>query len=399
MSAPLPASSPPPRLQSLDALRGFALFGILVVNSTAFSSPYSDIVSNDPQFSGLGDIAVRLMITVLFESKFYLLFSFLFGYSFTIQLASAERAGHSPVPSHLRRLGGLLILGTLHACLLYPGDILVLYSLLGLVLLVLHHLPDRAALSLAAVLIAGLALVLAWDGLHLEAAALKEASAEHALWIRQALTDYRGTVQDTILRNTTDWIEDVWVFLAIAQGPNALAMFLLGLVAGRRTLLADGQPDTTMLRTILKVCAPIGLVGEAFYGVGQMSDPLDSASVLMMATGDLTAPFLTVSYAAALLLLFRSPVGRRIQALLAAGGRMALTNYLTQSLCLSILFTGYGFGLIGHLSPAETFGVVTVLYLAQISLSVWWLGRFRMGPVEVLLRAVTRWQAPRLQRT
>lgn len=123
------------RLAQVDALRGFALLGILVVNIGYMASTYHGSGLEDPGFASPLDGAVRWFVTVFFEAKFFLLFSFLFGYSFTLQLDSAERSGARFAPRFLRRLAGLFVLGALHAVLLFPGDILTMYAVLGLILL------------------------------------------------------------------------------------------------------------------------------------------------------------------------------------------------------------------------------------------------------------------------
>ncbi|WP_425331188.1 DUF418 domain-containing protein, partial [Bordetella pertussis] len=133
------------RLAHLDALRGFALFGILVVNIGVFASVYYGTGLPDPAFSRPLDQWVNVLVAVLFESKFYLLFSFLFGYSFTLQIDAAQRAGAAFAPRFLRRLAGLAVLGLAHAVLLYHGDILLTYAVLGALLLALRRTaPERA---------------------------------------------------------------------------------------------------------------------------------------------------------------------------------------------------------------------------------------------------------------
>lgn len=123
------------RLAVVDALRGFALLGILMVNIGAFSSTFYGLEIPDPKFVAPFDRAVQFAISALFETKFYLLFSFLFGYSFTLQMSSSERTGRPFAPQILRRLATLWVIGLIHAALLYHGDILTTYALLGLVLL------------------------------------------------------------------------------------------------------------------------------------------------------------------------------------------------------------------------------------------------------------------------
>ena len=134
------------RLLNVDALRGFALLGILTVNIWLFADPYFASGANNPRYAGALDSGVRFVVALLFETKFYLLFSFLFGYSFTLQMAAAERAGAAFRPRMLRRSAGLVILGVLHGCLLFYGDILHLYGLLCCLLLAVHGRQRRAVL-------------------------------------------------------------------------------------------------------------------------------------------------------------------------------------------------------------------------------------------------------------
>ena len=144
-----PAAAGPARLQQVDALRGFALFGILVVNIGVFASPYYGSGVVDPAFGRPLDLAASWVFGLLFETKFYLLFSFLFGYSFTLQMAAAERGQAAFLPRFLRRLAGLAALGAAHAVLFYHGDILLTYAILGLLLLCCRNLEPARALRLA----------------------------------------------------------------------------------------------------------------------------------------------------------------------------------------------------------------------------------------------------------
>ncbi|MFD7622339.1 DUF418 domain-containing protein, partial [Streptomyces sp. NPDC059802] len=143
-----------PRILEVDALRGFALAGILVVNLMTTAGPPG---ARDG-LAGVhaADGAVQWLVVLLAQSKFYLLFSFLFGYSFTLQMDSAARAGARFVPRMSRRLAALLVLGFAHAVLLYTGDILMIYALLGLVLLAVRN-AGPAAVRRAALWVFGAA--------------------------------------------------------------------------------------------------------------------------------------------------------------------------------------------------------------------------------------------------
>src|SRR5699024_2433769 len=136
------AISSPTRVHDVDALRGFALLGIFVVNITFMASAYPGNLVDDPSFSSPLDGAARFVVAALFSMKFYLLFSFLFGYSFVLQMEAARRAGEAFAPRMLRRILGLFVIGVAHTVLLYGGDVLTTYAVVGLILLVLHRVRD-----------------------------------------------------------------------------------------------------------------------------------------------------------------------------------------------------------------------------------------------------------------
>ena len=131
------------RIQTIDAIRGFALFGIFVVNILAFSSVYYGTGMAPPGGQHLVDRMLASIVSAVFELKFYLLFSFLFGYSVTLQMQSAERGGAGFLPRMIRRQAGLFLIGAAHAVFLFHGDILTTYAVLGLVLLAVRNWLDR----------------------------------------------------------------------------------------------------------------------------------------------------------------------------------------------------------------------------------------------------------------
>ena len=240
----------PGRLAQVDALRGFALFGILVVNIGVFASPFYGAGVPDPVYSRPVDLAVGWLIAWLFETKFYLLFSFLFGYSFTLQMAAAERGGAAFTPRFLRRLAGLAVLGGAHAVLFYQGDILVTYALLGLGLLLCRRMDPRRALRvslwlivLAATLWAVLGGLAFLDPLPADYAAQYHADA------LSAIEAYRGTIGTTIAQHVKELTEAVWFTVLLVQGPFVFAMFLAGLALGRRQALVQPQRHGRCRRT------------------------------------------------------------------------------------------------------------------------------------------------------
>ncbi|MBX7072316.1 MAG: DUF418 domain-containing protein [Pirellulales bacterium] len=382
------------RLVEVDALRGFALFGILVVNSAVFASPYYGSGLADPAFTSPLDQATRWLLATFFEGKFYLLFSFLFGYSFTLQMASAERAGANFLPRIWRRQIGLALIGIAHAVLLYPGDILTTYAVLGLVLLALRRISDRRALQLAVLLVVLIALLLATAGLTMWLLSEGPDPATIHADSRQAIAAYRQSPATALCQNLRDLPESL-LGIGLLQAPSALAMFLLGLVAGRRRLFAELLDHRHILQRMLWIGMLVGLPGALGYAYATTRFNDLAISVLGLALGWLTAPLLTGAYIAAAMLAFQTPRGGQAARRLAPAGRMALSNYLLQSLVCALIFTAYGLGEVGRIAPPAVLLLACGIFTGQLALSDWWLREHTYGPVEWLLRALTlaKWPA------
>ncbi|MFJ2103208.1 DUF418 domain-containing protein [Streptomyces microflavus] len=382
----------PHRIVEVDALRGFALCGIFLANVLVMAG-IEGRGGDGPSASGL-DQAAHWLVMMLVQTKFYLLFSFLFGYSTTLQMDSAERDGAPFAPRMLRRLLGLFVLGALHAVLLYPGDILTTYAVLGLVLFAARTVDParmwRAALRVygavaALYLLLGAAVALVDTGGGDEGLAASTAELTAA---------YRGGPADVVRANMDAWT-DILAGL-LMMGGMVVAAFLAGFVAGRRRLLTGtGTPDrVARLRRICGWGLAVGLPGGVLMAAGTVG-PLGARwEIPMFIVGMLTAPALSGAYACGLLLWFTTPRGARLAARLAPAGRMALTNYLVQSLVMALVFTGYGAALYGRVGAAAVLGGALLFYGCQLAASARLMERHRLGPVERLLRAVTLWGRP-----
>lgn len=391
---------PPSRLAHVDALRGFALFGILIVNIGVFSSPFYGAGMADPAYSSPLDLAVRWVIAWLFETKFYLLFSFLFGYSFTLQMSAAERSQAAFAPRFLRRLAGLAMLGAAHAVLFYQGDILLTYSLLGLGLLLCRGMAPKRALRAALWLIGVAASV--WAILGFLSFLDPVPAGYQALYKAEALASieaYRGTIGTTIAQHIKELTESVWFMVLFVQGPFAFAMFLVGYALGRREALADPWRQPRALGLLCAFGLLPGLAGSALYATSALPFAGAAWELPGLAADLLTAPLLSMSYAAAFLLALRTRAFGFVGAWLAPAGRMALTNYLMQSVVCAFLFTGWGLRLFATVSPLAATGIAVAIFAAQLPLSAWWLRRHAYGPVEWFLRALTIGALPPWRRT
>ncbi|RST55511.1 DUF418 domain-containing protein [Variovorax sp. MHTC-1] len=387
----------PPRLLHLDALRGFALLGILMVNITAFASAYFGIAAPDPAFARPVDRAVRWLVAFLFETKFYLLFSFLFGYSFTLQMTAAERSGKAFEPRMLRRLLGLWLIGAAHAVWLFHGDILGTYAVLGLVLLWLRQQTDAQAAWRACVLTLMPAAVMAvLGGLRIHAGeavdfagAAARASAAQMAWLGTPATVVAQRLQE---------LGQTWWIVVLIQGPCALAMFMLGFLAGKRDMFARLDRYRGLWRRLAGWGLAVGLPGALVYATATVYRIGSGWEIVGLAVSLLSAPFLSAAYVGFAMMLFERARGMRIARLLAPAGRMALSNYLMQSLVCALIFTAYGLGWMGRVSPAACVLIASIIFATQLAASRLWLRHFSYGPVEWALRALTVGAWPAMRR-
>ncbi|TWD80739.1 uncharacterized protein FB561_1827 [Kribbella amoyensis] len=372
------------RIQDVDALRGFALLGILIVNITFAASGFPIHLAENPEYQSTLDHAVHWLSATFVDMKFYLLFSFLFGYSFQLQIEAAQRAGTAFRPRMLRRLGGLFVLGALHMVFLITGDILTAYALLGLVLVALRGVKDKTALIVAGSIYLYLLVTLGATVLFVDTSQfLDPAGAVTAA--QETTRNLAGSFGDAVHEHVAA-LPTYGLSLLTVQGPTTLAVLLLGMVAGRRRLLANVTGQETVLRLIQLVGFVVGITGGVVYAAGGNGD---TAAVLASV---LTAPFLTAAYVATLLRILHSERGRAIGDVLAPAGRMALSNYLGQSVVTMLVFTGLD--LAGRTSPLETTGIALAIFAVQVALSHGWMARFGYGPVEGILRAVTNATRP-----
>jgi uncharacterized protein len=372
-------AAPRSRQQLPDRLRGFALLGIVLVNV-----PFLGISSGGTTPESVGtpvDRVVAGAVVALAQGKFYLLFSFLFGYGLTLMLRHLDAEG---LRRYRRRLAALAVLGLLHGVFFFLGDILLSYAILGTGLLLLVRRPDRAVLWWAAISYAVAVVALA---LIVVAAVLVPTDDTTVLGGSAALDDaVLGSFLDGA-RGRADTLGGVLLFLAVLNWGQAFAMFCLGLVAGRRGLLAEPERHRDLWRRLLWLAALVGLpcgivAGVLAYGPGSPSPVRDAVSAALSFGA---APALTAGYVALFALGSRS---RRLGAF-ARAGRMSLTIYLGESILLSAVFAGWGFGLLGRYGAATTTLVGVVVWLVLELFAASWLRRFRFGPFEWLLRAWT----------
>jgi uncharacterized protein len=398
---------PGERIHVLDVLRGFALFGVLLANMVWFFSGYGNL---EPETAaGLWTAALDPIVLELHSffvsQKFISIFSFLFGVGFAIQISRAQARGTLVTPLYVRRLMWLLVFGVAHMLLIYYGDILHLYALLGLLLIVWATRSDRALVAwgfaftvLVPVLIeAALWLLPRVSGGELDAAGAFEArwEATHAL---QHAAFANGSYAEIVRANAAD----AWAWLttddALTTGVASFGLFLFGLLAGRSGILVRASTGSAPAdRILLQRGLVLGLaVGAACQGISLAADHAPALAAgpwavkpVMEALWRVGVLGMALSYVCGIVLLFRLPAWRRRLQLFAPVGRMALSNYLGQSVIGVFLFYGIGLGWYGRVGPTFSFGLALMVFAAQAAASGWWLQRFRFGPAEWAWRSLT----------
>lgn len=385
------------RIADVDALRGFALLGILQVNIMVFSSTFYGVPTGKPEpVFGFNDL-VYLFISTIFEMKFYLLFSFLFGYSVTLQMQSAIRAGEAFVPRFLRRQAGLWVIGLIHAVLLFHGDILTTYALLGVMLLFWRNKSDRVLVKTAFWLIAVAALLWALVGVLQWAASEVQDPAQDILYAQQAYIAYTSGFGSVIMQHIVD-LKFIWVVLLLIQAPCALAMFLLGFLAGRHQFLAQPDQYQPYLKPALKAGLFIGLPAALMTALTVSFGNGTPWEIWGLALTLITAPLMTFGIIALMLTFFSTHLGLFWRDALAPAGRMALSNYLLQSLICGFIFYGYGLAMMEQTTALGNVFIVLIIFTCQLLFSHWWMKHYYYGPLEWLLRALTIGRWPVLKR-
>ncbi len=404
--AALAPVSRPERVDLLDVLRGFALLGILLMNIEAFVGPLASAVTGlDPQLTGL-DRWADAAIYVIVQGKFYPLFALLFGAGFAMILLRSRARGAGGGWLYLRRTLVLLAIGLLHYLYVWSGDILTNYALTALVMLALFRRTPTARLRTWGLALFSVPIVLmllfgsfgelarqdpasaAQFQLQLDEQAREMAAIEAA---QRAAYGPDGSFAEANRQRRADF---GWMmgYVPIMFMPLVLGLFLLGAWLLRSGIWLQPDQHIDWFRRWRRLGFAIGLPLAlwSFWRVptadfARMDIEAATAAAAMQAAGLL----LCLAYASSIALGLHNPRWQRRLLWLAPAGRMALSNYLLQSIVCVGLFYGYGLGYFERLPRAWQVPFVLALYVAQVAFSHWWLARYRFGPVEWLWRSLT----------
>ena len=426
MTAPAQALAPPPslpvadaapaprpeRLPVIDTVRGFALLGVCLVNATMFAQPFADTDLGSRPTNGPWDVWLERGMYLLAEGKFFPLFSLLFGLGLFLQSERASAEGRKVAGRFARRLAVLAGLGLAHGLLVWSGDILLSYALLGFLLLLFRNTSPRwlrvsAALSLSLTVGLLVAVGVHYDRVRADpvrAAELEKKVEKHRASAEQdraeAYAAYRGSYVEALRYRANEYPGQV-VESTLFVGPLVFSMFLTGLWVGRKRLLHAPAEHRAFLRRSLAVCGTLGLaasLGALLLHAGPRTGPPDLPAVAGMLLHFVGGAVLGYAYLCGLaLLLLRAAWARRL-APLTAVGRMSVTNYLGQSVVGGFVYYGHGLGLFGKVGAGACLAIAAVLFTAQVAFSNFWMARFRMGPVEWAWRSLALWERQPLRR-
>jgi uncharacterized protein len=364
------------RVEAVDGLRAFALFGIAVVNMPFLAAPFGALPNH-----GLADTVAAFLIGLLFQGKFFLIFAFLFGWGMGVQQASAQRRGSAFAGPFFARQFGLLAIGIAHATLVFAGDILVTYALVGALVWPMRQWPARALMRAASSGLMIASLVLGLLGVLI-------ANTPPPPLVEPG---YLGTWANT-LRTRLAELPSTFVFILMFNGPMVFAAFCAGLAAQRSGFLATGNALFLRLHRHrwawliggIALNLPFALLGI----VGANANAL--VALIALASLAFAAPVLSLGY----LLFVAGWVAKRAAPSVTAAGRMSLTAYVLEGIFAGLVFNGYGLGLYGQLGSAAVLGVAVAVYLGTEIICAGWTRWRGQGPLERLLRKVVSTLSP-----
>ena len=381
------------RIVSLDVLRGFAVLGILVMNIQSFSMPGTAYV-NPTVYENLEGVnyAVWYGCHLLADMKFMSIFSMLFGAGIVVMTSRREATGESSAGVHYRRMGWLLLFGLLHAYGLWYGDILFTYALCGLVAWLFRRLPPWALIALGVV-----AVTIGWGaGKGLNTVAPSPVEQATAWWapppetVQAEVDAYRGGWLDQMGHRALMAVIFQTLLLLLSIGWRAGGMMLLGMALFKLGVFSATRSRGLYI-TFIAVAIVVGLPTIG-YGVhrNEAAEWSVEYSFRFGTQYNYWASILVaLGWVGAVMLACQAPALGLITRPLAAVGRMALTNYLMQTIICTTIFYGHGFGYFGSFSRVEQLLTVVAVWVFQLVVSPIWLRYFQFGPFEWLWRSLT----------
>ncbi len=385
------------RIDAMDTLRGVAILGILVMNVQIFAMPeaayFFPVVYGD--MSGLNGL-VWYLGELLASSKFITIFSMLFGAGIVLMNERAKAKGRGFAGLHYRRMWWLLVIGLIHAYLLWPGDILVSYALCGLFIFLFRNVrPGRLVVWGLIFLVIGMSLscLTGWSRRTWPAEVVtqfEEGFQPPAEEIAEEIEHMRGGFSSQMeerVPNSVDMHVTVFPFYMLWRGAGSMllgmALFKWGVFSAR------ASRRTYWIFILLGLVVGIPLTGLGIIRQFAVDwDPIFSFFILGQ-YNYVGSFFTALGWIGLVMLICQSGTLPGWRARFGAVGRMALTNYLMQTVICSLIFYGYGLGLFGQVSRIGQVGIMVAIWALQLWWSPLWLERFRFGPMEWLWRSLS----------
>jgi len=371
-----------------DVLRGFALLGILVVN-IQFMGLSSAEGARGEWALGLVNGSATFIIASIFTGKFYLLFSFLFGYS-SNYIIRGERANRT---RWVKRCFILMTLGILHFTFLWHGDIIFVYGIFGLLLIPFFFRADKTLKIWARVvyLVSSTIILLVGVLVFVGERYFPEESYQTPMDTKLDQLLLNGTFMEAIPARLELWVYGVSTGIFL-QGGLAFAAFLLGLRMARSQFLSspiDKQKNKQLMKVGLLLGAPIQLLSAALLVWNeQKAEPSEATHILALFVSFIAAPLLSMFYVG----VIRKFVEEKphLVSWMKPAGKMSLTIYISQSVITSMIFGPWGLGLFQELQTWQVLLLAIGIWIGLVLFATHWLKKFQQGPLESLMGALTR---------
>ena len=371
-----------------DVLRGFALLGILVVN-IQFMGLNSSEGARGEWTLGLANGSATFIIASIFAGKFYLLFSFLFGYS-SNYIIRGERSNRA---RWIKRCFVLIVLGALHFTFLWHGDIIFVYGLFGLLLIPFFFRKDKTLNIWTRVIFIVTSTILLLVGalIYVAERIFPDESFQVPMESKLDSSLLNGSFIDAIPARLDLWVYGVATGILL-QGGLAFAAFLLGLRLARTQFLSspiDKKKNSALMKKGFFFGAPLQIIAAIILVNNEQSaEPSEAIYVLAVFSSFVAAPLLSMFYVG----LIRKLVEEKsnLASWMKPAGRMSLTVYISQSIITSMIFGPWGFGLFQDLQTWQVILLAVGIWALLVYLSTIWLKRFSQGPLEQLVNTLTR---------
>lgn len=393
--------TPKKRINSIDALRGFALIGIMLLHCMErFDLTLAPVVES-PFWQAI-DTAVYDSLYFLFSGKSYAMFSLLFGLSFFMQMESQAAKGVDFRGRFLWRLALLFLFGYING-LVYMGEFFMVYAVLGVFLIPLYKVPTRWLLVLCVLLFLQIPAVISFVSLLSDNVANEPTAAAaymDRLFERAADVFINGSLMDVLSFNTFDGqsAKCLWVFNNFRY-LQLLGLFIAGMLIGRQGIHKSEEKMVKYSHLFLPYCLAFWAV---FYAVafllpvwGVDGFALRVGQTLFKTYGNLGQMMV---YFCGFTLLYYRYKGQKVLDRIAPVGRMSVTNYMAQSIVGVSLFYGFGGNFAVEFNYLQSFLLGAAFCIIQIAYSNWWIKRFYYGPMEWLWRSLTWFQVVPLSR-